>query len=97
MRPQFDLAGYKGLEVEREEILVTDEEIELELAEMQKNMAVLRSVTDRPIEKGDVVVVDFQGYHEGAPMPQVKNENYSVEVGAGQHGGGVRGKTDRYE
>ncbi len=86
VRPQFDLAGYKGLEVEKEDILVTDEEIQLELAEMQKNMAVLRSVTDRPIEKGDVVVVDFQGYHEGAPMPQVKNENYSVEVGEGNMG-----------
>ena len=65
---------------------MTDEEIQLELAEMQKNMAVLRSVDDRPIEKGDVVVVDFQGFHEGAPMPQVKNENYSVDVGSGKMG-----------
>ncbi len=86
VRPQFELAGYKGLEVEKEEILVTDEEIQLELAEMQKNLAVLRSVTDRPIQKGDVVVVDFQGYHDGTPMPQVKNENYSVEVGEGNMG-----------
>ncbi len=86
VRPQFELAGYKGLEVEKEEILVTDEEIQLELAEMQKNLAVLRSVTDRPIQKGDVVIVDFQGYHDGAAMPQVKNENYSVEVGEGNMG-----------
>ncbi|TKB25843.1 trigger factor [Desulfopila sp. IMCC35006] len=86
VRPQFELAGYKGLEVEKEEILVTDEEIQLELAEMQKNLAVLRSVTDRAIQKGDVVIVDFQGYHDGTPMPQVKNENYSVEVGEGNMG-----------
>ena len=86
VRPQFELAGYKGLEVEKEDILVTDEEIQLELAEMQKNLAVLRSVTDRPIQKGDVVVVDFQGHHDGTPMPQVKNENYSVEVGEGNMG-----------
>lgn len=86
VRPTFELAQYKGLEVEKEEILVTDEEIQLELAEMQKNMAVLRSVTDRPIQKGDVVIVDFQGYHEDTPMPQVKNENYSVDVGSGNMG-----------
>lgn len=86
VRPTFELAQYKGLEVEKEEILVTDEEIQLELAEMQKNMAVLRAVTDRPIQKGDVVIVDFQGYHEDTPMPQVKNENYSVDVGSGNMG-----------
>ncbi len=86
VRPQFELAEYKGLEVEKEDILVTDEEIQLELAEMQKTMAVLRSVTDRPIQKGDVVIVDFQGTHEGEAMPQVKNENYSVEVGEGNMG-----------
>ncbi len=86
VRPEFELAQYKGLEVEKEEILVTDEEIQLELAEMQKTMAVLRSVTDRPIQKDDIVIVDFQGFHEGAAMPQVKNENYSVEVGSGTMG-----------
>ncbi len=86
VRPEFELAQYKGLEIEKEEILVTDEEIQLELAEMQKNMAVLRSVTDRPIQKDDVVIVDFQGFHEGTAMPQVKNENYSVEVGSGNMG-----------
>ncbi len=86
VRPQFELSGYKGLEVEKEDILVTDEEVQLELAEMQKNMAALQSVTDRPIAKGDIVVVDFQGYHDSIAMPQVKNENYSVEVGEGSMG-----------
>lgn len=86
VRPEFELTGYTGLEVEKEEVLVTDEEIALELAEMQKNMAALRSVTDRPIQKDDVVIVDFQGFDAGEPMPQVKNENYSVEVGSGNMG-----------
>ncbi len=86
VRPEFELTGYTGLEVEKEEVLVTDEEIALELAEMQKNMAALRSVTDRPIQKGDVVIVDFQGFHDGEPMLQVKNENYSIEVGSGNMG-----------
>jgi len=86
VRPEFELTDYTGLEVEKEEVLVTDEEIALELAEMQKNMAALRSVTDRPIQKDDVVIVDFQGFDAGEPMAQVKNENYSVEVGSGNMG-----------
>ena len=86
VRPEFELGAYKGLEVEKEDILVTDEEVQIELAEMQKNMAALRSVTDRPIQTDDVVIVDFQGYHDGTPMPQVKSENYSVDVGSGNMG-----------
>jgi trigger factor len=86
VRPEFELGDYKGLEVEKEEVLVTDEEVQLELAEMQKNMAALRSVTDRTIQNEDVVIVDFQGYNDGTPMPQVKNENYSVDVGSGNMG-----------
>lgn len=86
VRPEFTLGDYKGIEVEKVDIVVTDEEVHLELEEMRRNMAALRSVTDRPIATDDVVVVDFQGYHEGEEMPQVKNDNYSVEVGSGKMG-----------
>ncbi len=82
VRPDFTLGQYKGLEVEKVEVLVTDEEVQLELEEMQRNMAALTSVSDRPVQKGDVVVVDFQGYHNDVVMPQVKNENYTVDVGS---------------
>lgn len=84
VRPQFTLGQYKGLEVEKVSVQVTDEEVQLELLEKQKNMAALRSVTDRPAQKGDVVIVDFQGFHEGQEMPQVKNENFSIDIGSGE-------------
>jgi len=86
LRPVFELGQYKGLEVEKEEVEVTDEEIQLEIEEMRKNLAPLQAVTDRPIQNEDIVVVDFQGYHEGEAMPQVKNDNFSVEVGSGKMG-----------
>jgi trigger factor len=86
VRPEFELGEYKGIEIEKEQIVVTDEEVQLELLSMQKNMAPLRSVEGRPVQKEDVVIVDFQGYHDGTAMPQVKNENYSVEVGSGNMG-----------
>ncbi|RPJ12514.1 MAG: trigger factor [Deltaproteobacteria bacterium] len=86
VRPEFELAEYKGLEVEKEPVLVTEEDVALELEEMRRTMAALRSVSDRPVHKDDVVTVDFQGYHEGEAMPQVKNDNYSVDVGSGRMG-----------
>jgi trigger factor len=86
VRPEFELNEYKGLEVEKVDIVVTDEEVQLELEQMRRNMAALRSVTDRPVANDDVVIVDFQGYHAGEAMPQVKNDNYSVEVGSGKMG-----------
>lgn len=85
-RPVFELNDYKGLEVEKPAILVTDEEVELELLSLQKEMAALRGVEDRAVQQGDVVIVDFQGYHKGNPMKHVKNENYSVDVGSGRMG-----------
>ncbi|BCL61040.1 trigger factor [Desulfomarina profundi] len=86
IRPEFELGQYKGLEVEKVDVLVTDEEVQLELEEMQKNMAALRSVSDRAVQEGDVVIVDFQGYENGEPMAQVKNDDYSVDVGSGNMG-----------
>lgn len=85
-RPVFELGEYKGLEVEKPVNLVTDEEVQLELESLRKEMAVLQSVEDRAVEQDDVVVVDFQGYHKGNAMKQVKNEDYTVDVGSGRMG-----------
>ena len=84
IRPQVTLAQYKGLEVEKVSIEVTDEEVQIELLEKQKNMAALRSVTERPAQSGDLVVVEFQGYHDGQEMPQVKNDNLTIDIGSGE-------------
>ena len=86
VRPEFELGEYKGLEIEKEEVVVTDEEIQLELETLQKENAPLQEVTDRAVQNEDVVVVDFQGYHEGTEMAQVKNDDYSVDVGSGNMG-----------
>jgi len=86
VRPQFELAEYKGLEIEQAALEVTDEEISQELEVLRKQMAPLQSVEDRAIDKGHLAVIDFQGYHNGNPIKQVVGENYSVDVGSGQNG-----------
>jgi trigger factor len=85
-RPQFDLADYKSVEIEKEEIIVADEEIDAELERLRKEMAPLRSVEDRAVQINDIAIVDFQGFHEGEPVKQVQGENVNVDVGSGRHG-----------
>ncbi len=84
IKPEFELQSYKGLEVEKPVVAVSDEELTAELESLRVEMAPLRSVENRPVAKGDVVVVDFQGYHNDKPMKEVKNENYSIDVGSGR-------------
>jgi len=86
IRPSFELGQYKGVEIEQAETVVSDEEIVTELEAMRRRMAPLRSVEDRGIAKGDLAIVDFQGYHNGTAIKQVTGENYSIDVGSGQYG-----------
>lgn len=84
IRPEFELGEYKGIEVEKVVNAVSDAAIEVEIESLRHDMAPLRSVTDRAIAQGDVVVVDFEGFHNGKAMKEVKNDNYSVDVGSGR-------------
>lgn len=86
VRPEFELGDYKGLEIEMESAEATDDEVAVALENMQREVAPLRSVEDRGVQDGDVAVVDFQGFHNGQEMKQVKAENFSIEIGSGRFG-----------
>jgi len=85
-RPQFELENYKGIEIEKEQVAVTEEEISSEIEKLRKEMAPLRSVEGRSVQEGDIVIVDFDGFHEGEQIKQVHGENVNVDVGTGRHG-----------
>ena len=85
-RPQFELQDYKGLAIEKEEVAVSEDEIDSEIENLRKEMAPLRSVEDRAAQESDIVIVDFDGFHEGEQMKQVHGENVNVDVGTGRHG-----------
>lgn len=86
VRPEFDLVKYTELEVEKPDTAVSDGEIEAELEELRKNKAPLRTVDGRPVQMGDLVIVDFQGYENGAPILQVKGEDFTMDIGSGRLG-----------
>jgi len=86
VRPDFEVTGYKDVEIEKPQTEVSDEEVDEEIKNLQRQMAPLKSVEDRGVQEGDVVIIDYQGYHKDNAMKQVKNEDTSVEVGSGQMG-----------
>ncbi|WP_456385284.1 trigger factor [Desulfolithobacter sp.] len=87
VRPEFEMKEYKGIEVEKPATEVSDEEVEAELEELRREHAVLRSADENyAIARDDIAIVDFQGFHEGKPMKEVHNEDYSVDVGSGRLG-----------
>ncbi len=106
VKPEINLTDYKGLEIEKPVTEVSEAEVEEEIAQLQRDKAVLRTADeDHGIEVDDVVIVDFQGFHEGKAMPQVHNEDYSVDVGTKRLGeefeekllGMKKGETTLYE
>ncbi len=87
VKPVFDLKKYKGLEIEKPSTDVTEEEVDAKIEELRRNHAALKSADeDHGIEKDDLVIVDFQGFHNEKPMKQVHNTDYSIEVGQGRLG-----------
>ena len=80
--PEVTLGQYKGLEVEKTEPTVTDEQIQAELDNMAKNVASAENV-DRPAEMGDTANIDFEGFDNGVPFDGGKGENFDLKLGSG--------------
>lgn len=80
--PVVTLGQYKGLEGVYSEAEVTDEEVDKELADVRKRNARYEDV-DRPVQNGDSIVFDFEGFVDGVAFEGGKAENYSLEIGSG--------------
>ena len=79
--PEVKLGSYKGLEVEKAEAVVTDEEIERELDKKAEEVARITTV-ERPAQDGDTVVIDFEGFLNGEPFEGGKGEDYELRLGS---------------
>lgn len=83
MKPEVKLGDYKGLNVEKDDTSVSDEDVQEELKAMQNRQAELVVKEEGAIENGDTVVLDFEGFVDGEAFEGGKAENYSLEVGSG--------------
>ncbi|MCR5810081.1 MAG: trigger factor [Lachnospiraceae bacterium] len=83
VKPPVGLGKYKGVEVEKSDLAVTDEEVEAELTkELEKN-ASYEEITDRAVEDGDKVNLNFEGFVDGVAFEGGKGEDYPLTIGSG--------------
>ena len=80
--PEVILGDYKGLEVEKEEVAVSEEQVEAELDRMAQNVASTETV-ERAAEMGDTANIDFEGFDNGVPFDGGKGENFDLKLGSG--------------
>ena len=81
--PEIELPSYKGVEVEVDAINITDEDVEKRIDGLQHMHAEMISrESDAGAQKGDFVVIKYQGYINGKPVKGVGTEYYPVELGS---------------
>ena len=84
VKPEIELGKYKGIELEKVEYTVTDEDIEHELGHMQEHNSRMVTIDERPVENGDTVTIDFEGFVDGKPFEGGKAEKHELEIGSNQ-------------
>ncbi|HHU33512.1 MAG: trigger factor [Zhaonellaceae bacterium] len=82
VKPEVKLGQYKGLAIEKKEYPVTDQDVEDYLKNLQERYARLVSKESGTVEKGDIALIDFEGFVDGEAFPGGKGENYSLEIGS---------------
>ena len=83
VKPPVGLGKYKGVEVEKIDVAVTDEEVEEELKKEQEKNATMKEITDRAVADGDKVNLDFEGFVDGVAFEGGKGEDYPLTIGSG--------------
>jgi len=84
VKPEVVLGQYKGIEAEKKEYNVTDEDVDKEIEAMREKNARLVEVTDRPVKNGDITIIDFKGFADDKQFEGGTSENHKLEIGSGQ-------------
>lgn len=82
VRPEVTLGEYKGIEVEKTEIEVTEEDIMAEIDKERESNARTITVEDRPVQDKDITTIDFEGFIDGNSFEGGKAEDYSLTIGS---------------
>lgn len=81
-KPEVKLGKYKGIEIKKIEYNVSDKDIDQELNLMAEKNARLVTIEDRPVQKDDIAVIDFEGFLDGKPFEGGKAENHELTIGS---------------
>ena len=84
VKPEVTLGQYKGLEVAKQEVIVTDDDVMDEIKKEQEKNAAVVTVEGRPVEKDDTAVIDFEGFCDGEAFEGGKGTDFPLVIGSGQ-------------
>lgn len=82
VKPEVTLGEYKGLEVEKAEVDVTEEELTAELDKVREQNSRTISVEDRAVQDGDIAVIDFEGFVDGEAFEGGSATDFSLTIGS---------------
>ena len=82
-KPEVTLGDYKGVEVPKTEIAVTDEEVDAEVKKEQDKSSRTVVVEDRAAANGDITTIDFEGFVDGVAFDGGKGSDYALTLGSG--------------
>ena len=83
VKPEVELNNYKGIEVEKNVKVVTEEDINADIDMVRQRNSRTVDVTDRAVQNGDLAVIDYEGFCDGVAFEGGKAENYSLAIGSG--------------
>ncbi|MBR4831250.1 MAG: trigger factor [Butyrivibrio sp.] len=83
LKPPVKLGKYKGVEVEKMDIDVTDKDVDAEIDKQRSTNARTIEVTDRAVQKDDIVTLDFEGFVDGVAFQGGKGTDYPLTIGSG--------------
>ena len=83
VKPEVTLGQYKGVEIDKVEATVSAEEVEAEIKREQEAKAREIAVEGRPVQNGDLTVIDFEGFVDGEAFAGGKDEDYDLTIGSG--------------
>ncbi len=84
VEPEIELPEYKGIELTKPAVEVTDEEIDEQLRQLQKHFGKVTPVDEqRPVQEGDIAIIDYKAFIDGQEVDDLAMTDYYVEVGSG--------------
>ena len=81
LKPEVKLGKYTGLKVKKDEVTVTEEEINHSLEHMQEQY-IENIDKEGKVENGDIAIIDFEGFNDGVAFEGGKGNDYSLKIGS---------------
>ncbi|PZJ70860.1 trigger factor [Staphylococcus aureus] len=83
VEPEVKLGDYKGLEIEKQETELSDDELQEAIDHSLGHLAEMVIKEDGVVENGDTVNIDFSGSVDGEEFEGGQAEGYDLEIGSG--------------